>query len=137
MAQSIYAAGIIIENQSGEILVLQRHPESIEGGMWCLPGGKLEKDEDALTAAVRELAEETGIIIDQKELVRVHELDVHRDDKVLPFVTFKLKTAERLSVSNLAAHEHTAYKWLQPAELMVQKDLMTGLYPILKDLYAS
>lgn len=44
------------------VLVAQRRPDATSlGGYWELPGGKVEPGEDPLTAARRELAEETGI----------------------------------------------------------------------------
>jgi len=48
-------------NSQGQILLLQR-PESAHcGGLWSFPGGKVEARESPLTAARRELIEETGL----------------------------------------------------------------------------
>jgi len=48
-------------NRSGEVLLLKRPHEVHCGGLWSLPGGKLEGEEMPLQAAVRELKEETGL----------------------------------------------------------------------------
>ena len=48
-------------NRHGEILLLKRPDEVPCGGLWSLPGGKVEEDEMPLQAAVRELKEETGL----------------------------------------------------------------------------
>lgn len=51
----IYAAGGIILNEKGEIVMIYRR------GYWDFPKGKIEVGEGAETAALREVAEETGI----------------------------------------------------------------------------
>jgi mutator protein MutT len=45
------------------LLVTQRRAEAHLGGLWELPGGKLAPGESALDCAVREVREETGVII--------------------------------------------------------------------------
>ena len=48
--------GAVIENQKGEVLILKR-PD----GMWTLPGGCLDRNEDWSDGLRREIFEETGI----------------------------------------------------------------------------
>lgn len=43
-----------------EILLTQRRAETVYGGYWELPGGKIETDETPEQAAVREVQEEVG-----------------------------------------------------------------------------
>src|SRR5665647_1613274 len=45
-------------------LFLLRQPSRPQGGTYGVPAGKIEKGETAREAAIRELAEETGIVID-------------------------------------------------------------------------
>lgn len=54
--QLIEAAGGLVQNQKGEWLFIHRN------GMWDLPKGKLEDGETIEKCAVREVAEECGII---------------------------------------------------------------------------
>ena len=51
----IYAAGGIVLNEAGQILMIYRL------GRWDFPKGKIEQGEGFETAARREVAEETGI----------------------------------------------------------------------------
>ena len=48
-------------NERGEILLLKRPDDAHCGGLWSLPGGKVEGEEMPLDTAVRELREETGL----------------------------------------------------------------------------
>jgi 8-oxo-dGTP pyrophosphatase MutT (NUDIX family) len=51
----IHAAGGLVENNEGKILVMKRD------GVWDLPKGKIEKGESRKHAAIREVEEECGI----------------------------------------------------------------------------
>ncbi|MFH1568481.1 MAG: NUDIX hydrolase [Gemmatimonadota bacterium] len=53
------------------VLVGRRGPESFAPGQWCLPGGFIEFEEDFLTAAVREVREETGLEVAVREIINV------------------------------------------------------------------
>lgn len=51
----IEAAGGVVENSAGEVLLIHRR------GFWDLPKGKIDKGETMEDAAVREVIEETGL----------------------------------------------------------------------------
>ena len=55
-------------NSRGQVLLTQRHPDKAFGGMWECTGGAVQAGEDSLSAAVRELSEETGIAAEPSEL---------------------------------------------------------------------
>lgn len=56
MQRSRAAGGIVINRETGMVLVVSQRGDS-----WSLPKGRLEASEDDLTAARREIAEETGV----------------------------------------------------------------------------
>ncbi|AEM38643.1 NUDIX hydrolase [Pyrolobus fumarii 1A] len=55
----ILASSILLLN-NGKVLLVKRASEPYRG-YWSLPGGRVEHGEDTLSAALRELREETGI----------------------------------------------------------------------------
>lgn len=62
MKQTESAGGIVV-NSAGQILIVSQH-----GTSWSLPKGHIEEGEDPLTAARREIREESGVT--QLEFVR-------------------------------------------------------------------
>lgn len=61
-------AGIMLANTGGKIFVGQRIDHQI-GEAWQMPQGGIDKDEDARTAAIRELTEETGVAADLVDII--------------------------------------------------------------------
>ena len=65
----LVAAVIVHDNAAGRVLLIQRAPEAkFAPRHWDLPVGKAEKGEVITTTAVRELKEETGLVVDPAEL---------------------------------------------------------------------
>ncbi len=59
---------IWVMNSLGEFLTTRRHPAKKAGNQWEFVGGGTLSGETTLQGAVRELSEETGIIIAESEL---------------------------------------------------------------------
>ena len=57
------AARIILENEAGEILLIRRK----DNGHWGLIAGGLEEGEDITSCIIREVREETGLVIREPE----------------------------------------------------------------------
>lgn len=69
----IEVAATVLRRQDGHVLLAERRRDQIAGGYWELPGGKIEPGETARQAAIRELAEETGVVANQLRPGPVHE----------------------------------------------------------------
>jgi 8-oxo-dGTP pyrophosphatase MutT (NUDIX family) len=63
------AARVLLVDDAGRVLLLSGTDPQVGSRWWITPGGGLEDDEDLASAAVRELAEETGIQLRTDELV--------------------------------------------------------------------
>lgn len=64
----VSCAGGVVRDTSGRVLVIRRaHPP--DEGRWSLPGGRLEPSESAAQAAVREVREETGLVVKASALL--------------------------------------------------------------------
>lgn len=72
MKQTKSAGGVVL-NSKGLVLVVEQKHQA-----WSLPKGHIETGEDPLTAAKREIYEETGV----KELTLVKELGTYERHKI-------------------------------------------------------
>lgn len=62
-------AAIIL--QDGRLLLGRRASNSTYPGLWCIPCGYVEYDEDVYQAVVRECCEETGLVIETQGVFTV------------------------------------------------------------------
>ena len=111
------SAGILLMRNASttpEVLLLR----SAEGRVWGLPKGHLNQSERTLDAALREIFEETGLTMDQFELVEgFHEMVAYRSrsnrNKTVAFFLGRLSDSN--AKINLSS-EHSAYVWTTQKE---------------------
>jgi 8-oxo-dGTP pyrophosphatase MutT (NUDIX family) len=70
------AAGLLVDDGAGRVLLQHRVEWSHHGGTWGIPGGARHQGEDAVTAALRESAEEAGVPDDAIDLRHTALLDL-------------------------------------------------------------
>ncbi len=120
---TVEASGVFCEYQ-GRILYLKRHGEKIEGLKWGIPGGKVESNEEPLEAALRELAEEAGIIPTKETLKTVGSLYIRRPEVDFIFHMFFLPLQE-MPLLQVAPDEHIEASWVNFQEA-VKLPLISG-----------
>ena len=70
------AVGVVFKNRS--VLITRRKPEGLLGGLWEFPGGKIQNDEKAKDACIREIKEETNLSVGvDSHLVRIKHAYTH------------------------------------------------------------
>jgi len=101
----------IIRNDENEVLVVQRGEKTDHPFKWEFPGGKLKEGETEEECIIREIGEELAMDIVICKRMAVAEYDYgHKQIRLIPFVCDTLDDLPFLS-------EHSAYKWLDPADL--------------------
>lgn len=101
--------------EDGRVLAARRAGPPALAGLWELPGGKVEDAETLETAAVREIEEELGCLIEVTGALGgaspVATGSTTGNDLVLRAVT------ARLAAGDPVPHEHDAVRWLRAHEL--------------------
>jgi 8-oxo-dGTP pyrophosphatase MutT (NUDIX family) len=129
-AQIIQIATCLILNEAGELLLLQRHSEDLGGGQWGTPGGRIENDENARMAALREVYEETGLQLNEMTELGIHEITMPHG--AVRMTSFKAHVLRQVKVI-LDLEEHHAHAWFDPDELLEKENILWGVPTVLRD----
>jgi 8-oxo-dGTP pyrophosphatase MutT (NUDIX family) len=101
---SFYA---LIQNKEGKYLFIKRSENDSWPGVWEIPGGKPEDDEDISDTLIRETWEEVGLKIEP--LSPFHVIHNASPDKKMERLIFRAILMEDDKVK--LSKEHSAYKW--------------------------
>ncbi|MGW3183786.1 NUDIX hydrolase [Kitasatospora sp. NPDC001119] len=114
------AAGTVVLDPDGRILMLRRQAGDVLPGLWDYPAGGLLPGEDPLLGAVRELAEETGIRLAPQKLAYCRHLDFTntRGRRTRQFVF----TVTVPAATTVVLSEHDEWGWFRPDELPPTSD---------------
>ncbi|MCF0226279.1 MAG: NUDIX domain-containing protein [Methanobrevibacter sp.] len=103
----------IIKNQTGEILLLKRHPQSYYGAdKWELPGGKVDKGEFFDEALLREITEETGLTAKIGDFCEAIQED-YPHKRTVQIIMYLKDVKGELKISD----EHIDYKWVLESKI--------------------
>ncbi|MCB9435722.1 MAG: NUDIX domain-containing protein [Anaerolineales bacterium] len=103
-----------------DILLMKRGPHKrIFPGYYNGLGGHLERDEDPLTGAIREIKEESGLTVKNVQFCGSTHVDAGQDTGILLYI-FK---AEATTREVIESDEGTLH-WLSLAEVLSRDDLL-------------
>lgn len=64
-------AAAVVRDARGGVLLVRRAEGASRAGLWSIPAGFVDHDEEVRSAAARELAEETGLVAEIGEVLQV------------------------------------------------------------------
>jgi 8-oxo-dGTP pyrophosphatase MutT (NUDIX family) len=120
----------LIFDAQDRLLLLKRHPDDLGGGMWGLPGGKQDADEDPLTAAKRELKEETSLEVNSVSYLGLHEVRMPHGSVHMKSFHARVSGEEAILLN---PDEHDSYRWQDISSLLVAERIMWGIPTALAD----
>jgi 8-oxo-dGTP pyrophosphatase MutT (NUDIX family) len=86
--KAVANAGVVVVNSRREVLLLCKE----KGKDWGIPSGAINKGEYPIQAAIRELEEETKILITSKDLWELKTVTAHHDkgktDVIVTFLSY-------------------------------------------------
>jgi 8-oxo-dGTP diphosphatase len=97
----------------GQLLLARRNPDDSYGGLWELPGGKIEKGESIEESMVRELDEELELQVELSDLIPFENSVFHRPGMVLHLYAFIVQLSQKVHFSN----DHDQIQWLDQKSL--------------------
>ncbi len=126
----INAAGGVVENNNGEVLLIFRN------GLWDLPKGKQEDNEEISTTAVREVEEECGVSgLQLEELICITRHTYKMDGKPLLKHTYwyRMKCEGGILKPQIEENIQEA-RWVKKEALA---QYVANTYPSIKEVFAE
>lgn len=118
-------SGVLLHNSrrvrvlvvSGDNVLLQR--SSFGRQKWSLPGGGIGKNENPFHAAIRELKEEVGVVVEEDSLECIGEarLPVHKRWPMLDLIFYKVELPRRQTPVITRRHEILEAGWFKLSNL--------------------
>jgi ADP-ribose pyrophosphatase YjhB (NUDIX family) len=116
--KAIISVGIVLFNQNQVLLVKHGIKASHVTGVYGLPAGRVETNEELSDAIIRETKEETGLTVKKEDLIRINtaflaEIKRKNGKQTFSFVPFISKNYE----GSLISSEETIPEWVDISHL--------------------
>jgi len=112
----LMGVGAVIE-EAGQVLLVRRGTEPLKG-QWSIPGGLLELGEPLVEGVIREVREETGLVVEAVELVELLDRIYREDERVRYHYVIADYLCRVTGGSLQAASDADAVRWVQRDEWM-------------------
>lgn len=112
----IEVAALFIEHE-GRILLLHRQEAKSQGNLWGIPGGKLDRGETPLRAALREAKEETGYDFSKQDVENLGTVYIEYNEKDhFVYHMFRVKFIGNPGAVKINFNEHKGFTWVTPQD---------------------
>lgn len=116
---------VAVCNGAGEVLILRRSMNDTNAGQWETPGGGIDEGETPTEAAIREVHEEAGILLDK---VYPQGKTILSDDETgeqfeVHFFRAWLLLGQRANIDD--NDDHDAFEWQRPTKCIKAVDSWT------------
>jgi 8-oxo-dGTP diphosphatase len=108
----------LILHDGPSVLLARRQNTGYHDGLWNLPSGKLEYDEDAPSGMIREAREEIGIVLSPSSLRLA--VTVHHEGRIGLFFAAPFEPASQGQPVNAEPHKCSSIGWFPAAALPVE-----------------
>ncbi|WP_413112031.1 (deoxy)nucleoside triphosphate pyrophosphohydrolase [Thaumasiovibrio sp. DFM-14] len=122
MTQIRVVAGAIVK--ADKVLLAQRLEDASQGGLWELPGGKVEMGEVDAVALERELSEELAIQVEVEQFIA--ESVTHYPNKTVRLLAYRVTWVG----GDICLHSHQKMVWVS-VEDALQYELCPADIPLL------
>lgn len=118
-----------------KILLLKRVLGKSYPGCWGIPSGKIKENESPIKAIVRELFEETGILLSSENLTKINTYHIVNNDMSFLYTLYvsNLKISPKIKLNN---KEHTKSDWFNPDNAL-RLELIPDLDECLSEVFPS
>lgn len=130
MGAKIDVVSCFVFDPDGRLLLLQRHRDDWGGGLWATPAGKPEALETPKAAILREVHEESGILLPEVTFLGTHHITMPHGSVQMASFEARLKILPDIT---LRADEHEAHKWFVLETLLEHPNIIWATPSILRD----
>ncbi|WP_028552615.1 NUDIX hydrolase [Paenibacillus sp. UNC451MF] len=115
-APIFYGSVHLLFYRDEEVLLLKRQNTGFADGKWSVVAGRIDGNEEVVSAAIREAREEAGVIIDPSEIKVVGVM--HRKNTSSEWIDFYLLVNSwQGMITNAEPHKCEELKWFSLREL--------------------
>lgn len=127
-------AAVYIE-YNDKILLLHRQDNKSQGNKWGIPGGKVDKEETPLQAAIREVKEETGYDISEQAIENLGRVYIEYNEKDhFIYHMFRTQLQKDPEAVKINFNEHKGFTWVTPSDGL-KMDLLQDEDPCFRLIY--